>query len=71
METFYPGSVMTEQLIIALNSEVSRLRLDIRKKFFALRVVKQWNFLPREVGNALSPEVFQVKLHWSLNNSIY
>jgi len=36
-----------------------RLRLDIRKKYFTLRVVKHWNRLPRDVVNAPSLETFR------------
>ncbi|KFM03872.1 hypothetical protein AS27_03845, partial [Aptenodytes forsteri] len=47
-----------------------RLRLDLRKKFFTLRVVKHWHRLPREVVDAPSLETFQVRLDGALSNLI-
>ncbi|KFW62045.1 hypothetical protein AS28_00098, partial [Pygoscelis adeliae] len=47
-----------------------RIRLDIRKKLFTLRVVKHWNRLPREVVDAPSLETFKARLDGALSNLI-
>ncbi|KFP23318.1 hypothetical protein Z169_03489, partial [Egretta garzetta] len=47
-----------------------RFRLDIRNKFFTLRVVKHWHRLPREVVEAPSLETFKARLDWALSNLI-
>ncbi|KFM06106.1 hypothetical protein AS27_11143, partial [Aptenodytes forsteri] len=47
-----------------------RFRLDIRKKFFTLRVVKHWHRLPREVVDAPSLGTFKVRLDGALSSLI-
>ncbi|KFQ96022.1 hypothetical protein Y956_08737, partial [Nipponia nippon] len=47
-----------------------RFRLDKRKKFFTMRVVKHWNRLPREVVDAPSLETFKARLDGALSNLI-
>ncbi|KFP15881.1 hypothetical protein Z169_05889, partial [Egretta garzetta] len=47
-----------------------RFRLDIRKKFFTMRVVKHWNRLPREVVEAPSLEAFKARLEGALSSLI-
>ncbi|KFP20556.1 hypothetical protein Z169_09660, partial [Egretta garzetta] len=47
-----------------------RFRLDIRKKFFTMRVVRHWNRLPRVVVDASSPELFKARLDEALSNLV-
>ncbi|KFP22218.1 hypothetical protein Z169_08502, partial [Egretta garzetta] len=47
-----------------------RFRLDIRKKFFTVKVVRHWNRLPREVVDAPSLEVFKARLDGTLSNLV-
>ncbi|PKU38558.1 hypothetical protein llap_11140 [Limosa lapponica baueri] len=50
--------------------EKSRFRLEIRNKFFTVRVVEHWNSLPREVVEAPSLEIFKVRLDEALGNLV-
>ncbi|KFZ67188.1 hypothetical protein N338_07817, partial [Podiceps cristatus] len=47
-----------------------RYRLDTRKKFFTMRMVKHWNRLPREVVEAPSLDTFKARLDVALGNLI-
>ena len=50
--------------------EEDRCRLDIRKKFFTLRVVRHWNRLPSEIVDAPSLEAFKARLDGALSNLV-
>jgi len=47
-----------------------RFRLDTRKKFFTIRVMKHWNWLPREVVEAPSLEAFKARLDEVLSTQV-
>ena len=47
-----------------------RCRLDIRKKFFTVRVVRPWNRLPKLAVNAPSLEAFKDRLDGALSNLV-
>ncbi|KAK4828808.1 hypothetical protein QYF61_000865 [Mycteria americana] len=47
-----------------------RFRLDIRKKFFMMTVMRHWNRLPRDVVAVPSLEMFKVRLDGALSNLI-
>ncbi|KFO98938.1 hypothetical protein N300_02752, partial [Calypte anna] len=52
-----------------LKLEERRFRLDIRKKFFPVRVVRHWHRLPTEVA-APSLEVFKARLDGALSSLV-
>ena len=50
--------------------KLGRLRLNIIRMFFTIRVVKHWNRLPREVVDVLSLKTSKVRLDRKLSNLI-
>jgi len=60
------GSAVKWQLE-SFKLEEGRFRLDIRKKFFSLRVMRHWHRLPREEVDALSLETLKVRLDGALS----
>jgi len=52
-----------------LKLKETKFRLDIRKKFFTMKVVKHWNKLPRMLVDPPSLETFKARLDGALSNS--
>ncbi|KFO73028.1 hypothetical protein N303_02816, partial [Cuculus canorus] len=50
--------------------ERGRFRLDIRRNFFMMRVVRHWHRLPREAVTAPSLEVFKARLDGALGSLV-
>jgi len=48
-----------------------RFRLDIRKKFLPMRVVRHWHGLPRGAVAAPSLVVFKARLDGALSNLVW
>jgi len=48
----------------------ARFRLDIRKKYFTVSVVRHWNRLPADMMDALSLETSKARLDTALSNLI-
>ena len=48
-----------------------KFKLDIRKEFFTLRVVRHWNRLPGESVDAPSPEMLKARLDGALSNLVW
>ena len=53
-----------------LKLKEGRFRLDVRGKFFTIRVVRCWHRLPRKVVDALSLEVFKARLDGALGSLV-
>jgi len=54
----------------AFKLKEGRFRLDIRKNFLIMRVMRHWNRLPREAVAAPSLEVFKARLDGALSNVV-
>ena len=63
-------SKCTSLLVHELKLKEGRFRLDIRKKFFTMRVVRHWHRLPRGAVDAPSLAVFKARLDGALSDLI-
>jgi len=64
------GKMFSAGLIAIRQGAMGRLRLDTRKNFFTMSVMKCWHRLPREVVEAPSLETFKASLDRALSNLV-
>lgn len=64
------GPVVIGQCTMTLNKKKGRFELYIRKKFFMVRVVKDWKRLLRELVDNQSLETFKVRFDDALGSLI-
>ncbi|KFQ75970.1 hypothetical protein N335_13986, partial [Phaethon lepturus] len=69
-DRFFLGACCNRTRANGFKLKEGRFRLDLRKKFFTMRVVKHCHGLPRLVVDAPSLETFQVRLDRALSNLI-
>lgn len=65
---FLEGLVGIRQGVMVLNEK--RFRLDVRKKLFAMMVVKYWTKLPRDLVDAPCQETLKIRLDGALRSLI-
>ena len=53
-----------------VSNQKRMFKLDMRKRFITIRVLRHWNRLPRNVVDAPSLETSKVRLDRALNNLI-
>lgn len=68
-KSHYDGNVVIGQGECFKLTE-GRFRLDVRKKTFAVRVVRHCHMLPKEVVDASSLQVFKGRLNGALSNLV-
>ena len=66
----YIGAGSNRTRVNGFKLEKGRSRLDIRKKFFTVWVVRHWIKLPSEVVDASSLEAFKARQDGSLSNLV-
>lgn len=67
----FPVLLGIEQEVTDKLTAVRRFRLDVRKIFLMVRIVKNCSRLPREVAKSLSLKVFKNKLDKYLSGMVY
>lgn len=64
-QIFLVGPVVRGQGVMVLNWKEGRFRLDLRREYFTLKVVKHWHRFPREVAD----ESIQGEVGWGFDQS--